>query len=92
MLGLKISWPKTELIHVGNGSKPPLVFNGIHVHFVPSFKNVRSKVSINNVFKIKLAAAMQSLMETAVAPKTYIPGDQTFGLYCLTHLCPPVWL
>ena len=38
-LGLRISWSKTELMHVGDGPDPPsFLFDGTPVNFVPTFK------------------------------------------------------
>ena len=54
-LGLRISWPKTELMFIGDGpDPPPLLFDGTPVHFVPTFKYLGSTVTNNGDLKTEV--------------------------------------
>ena len=68
-LGLKINWPKTELMHVGDGTDPPpLLFDGTPVHFTPTFTYLGTIVTNTGDLKTEIdrrrafaASVMQSL-------------------------------
>nr|XP_061787952.1 uncharacterized protein LOC133577874 [Nerophis lumbriciformis]XP_061787953.1 uncharacterized protein LOC133577874 [Nerophis lumbriciformis] len=68
-LGLKISWSKTELMHIGDGpDPPPFLFEDTPVHFVPTFRYLGSTVTNTGDLKREVdrrralaASVMQSL-------------------------------